>query len=264
VDPEGVLYVNANEMPWILTMLKAEGGAGAAANPQALFRMLCAPCHGLNWEGNPTQNVPALTNVTGRFTREQLVQHIRTGKGAMPSFAFLSEEQKGLLADMILGIEPDRSDHHAAAPPTGLDRVPYTHGGYRRWQDTNGYPVIKPPWGTLNAIDLNTGEYRWRVPLGEYEELAARGIPKTGTENYGGPVVTAGGLIFIAATRDECIRAFDKDTGEELWKARLPAGGYATPATYMVHGRQYVVIACGGGKMATKSSDSYVAFALPE
>ena len=135
--------------------------------------------------------------------------------------------------------------------------------GYHRWLDTNGYPAIKPPWGTLNAIDLNTGEYRWRVTLGEWPELKAKGVPPTGTENYGGPVVTAGGIVLIAASRDEHLRAFDRKTGKELWKAKLPAAGYATPATYSVNGRQYVVIACGGGKIGTKSGDAYVAFALP-
>jgi quinoprotein glucose dehydrogenase len=135
--------------------------------------------------------------------------------------------------------------------------------GYNRWLDTNGYPAVKPPWGTLNAIDLSTGEYKWRVPLGEFPELTARGVPPTGTENYGGPVVTAGGVIFIAATKDEMFRAFDRKTGQVLWQTKLPAGGYATPSTYTVNGRQFVVIACGGGKMGTKSGDAYVAFALP-
>jgi quinoprotein glucose dehydrogenase len=123
---------------------------------------------------------------------------------------------------------------------------------------------VKPPWGTLNAIDLNTGDFVWRVPLGEVPELTARGVPRTGTENYGGPMVTAGGVIFIAATKDEMFRAFDQQTGDVLWESKLPAGGYATPSTYMASGRQYVVIACGGGKMGTPSGDAYVAFALGE
>jgi quinoprotein glucose dehydrogenase len=123
---------------------------------------------------------------------------------------------------------------------------------------------VKPPWGTLNAIDLNKGEIVWTVRLGEFPELTARGIPQTGTENYGGPVVTAGGLLFIGATKDEMFRVFDKDTGDVLWETKLPAGGYATPATYMLGGKQYVVIAAGGGKMGTKSGDAYVAFALPD
>ena len=140
--------------------------------------------------------------------------------------------------------------------------LPYSISFYGRFMDENGYPAIKPPWGTLNAIDLNKGELVWKVPLGEYEELTAKGFPKTGTENYGGPIITSGGLLFIGATNDEYFRAFDKKTGEELWKAKLPAGGYATPITYQINGKQYIVIACGGGKMGTKSGDSYIAFSL--
>ena len=141
--------------------------------------------------------------------------------------------------------------------------VPYSHTGYNRFLDPDGYPAVKPPWGTLNAIDLNTGEIAWTVPLGELPELTAQGIPPTGTENYGGPVVTAGGLLFIGATKDEKFRAFDKKHRRVLWETSLPAGGYATPATYAVNGKQFVVIAAGGGKMGTKSGDAYVAFALP-
>jgi quinoprotein glucose dehydrogenase len=129
--------------------------------------------------------------------------------------------------------------------------------------DSKGYPAISPPWGTLSAIDLNTGEYRWQVRLGEFKELTARGIPPTGTENYGGPVATAGGLLFIGATKDATFRAFDRKTGAILWKADLPASAFATPSTYLVNGRQYVVVACGGGKVGMPPGDSYVAFALP-
>ena len=142
---------------------------------------------------------------------------------------------------------------------------PYRTTGYNRFLDQDGYPAIKPPWGVLNAIDLNTGEFAWRVPLGEYPELTARGVPQTGTENFGGTIVTAGGLVFIAGTKDERFRAFDKATGAVLWEYQLPAGGYATPSTYAVAGRQYVAIAAGGGgKLGTKIGDAFVVFAVGE
>ncbi|MCZ7636336.1 MAG: PQQ-binding-like beta-propeller repeat protein [Verrucomicrobia bacterium] len=270
VDPTGVLYVNANEMPWILTMVELKREAyGLPASGQALFAQVCAPCHGLNREGNTAQNIPSLLGVEQRLKTEDVLTLIEHGKGVMPSFAFLSDAQKRALADLVLAREaqpdprnqPDRASTELSGDALG--GVPYTMTGYNRWLDTNGYPAVKPPWGTLNAIDLNTGEYKWRVPLGEFPALTARGIPPTGTENYGGPIVTDGGLVFIAATKDEKIRAFDSETGALLWQASLPAGGYATPATYEAEGRQFVVIACGGGKMGTPSGDAYVAFALP-
>jgi quinoprotein glucose dehydrogenase len=262
-DPGGVLYVNANEMPWILTMVptKAEGASSGAA----IYAQLCAACHGVDRKGNPAQNVPDLSKPAERLKKEDVVALLGAGRGVMPSFAFLTDDQRRKVTDHLFGGTAD--DPGRKAEPGGegsFGAIPYTTTGYNRWLDPDGYPAVKPPWGTLHAIDLNTGEYRWSVPLGEYPELTARGVPKTGTENYGGPVVTAGGLVFIAASRDEHLRAFDRETGKELWKAKLPAAGYATPAVYSVRGRQYVVIACGGGKIGTKSGDAYVAFALPE
>ncbi len=141
----------------------------------------------------------------------------------------------------------------------------YEHTGYNRFLDHEGYPAIKPPWGVLTAINLNTGKLAWQVPLGEYAELTARGIPRTGTETFGGSIVTAGGLVFIAGTKDERFHAFDKQTGQLLWEHPLPAGGYATPSTYQVDGRQYVVIAAGGaGKLQTKPGDAFVVFGLQD
>ena len=269
-DPEGILYVNANEMPWVLTMVDAQRRGGEpVSSGEAIYRQICAACHGVDRQGNKAQNVPSLVEVAQRLKAPDIAALLKTGKGVMPSFDFLSDVQRTAVVDYLLGSAAGA----AATPPadhretsSGIDAVgtiPYTITGYNRWLDTNGYPAIKPPWGTLNAIDLNTGEYRWRVPLGEFPTLTARGVPPTGTENYGGPVVTAGGLVFIAASRDEHLRAFDRKTGRELWKAHLPAAGYATPSTYSVKGRQYVVIACGGGKVGTPSGDAYVAFALP-
>jgi quinoprotein glucose dehydrogenase len=186
----------------------------------------------------------------------------------MPAFANLSEAQKHAIIAYLDGrnvsvaaVAPARSDD--ASPSGGVAPSRFQFLGYERWRDSSGYPAIKPPWGTLSAIDLNTGEYRWRIPLGEFPALAAKGVRNTGTELYGGPIVTAGGIVFIAATQDAKLRAFDKDTGRLLWESPLPAAGYATPSTYMVRGRQYVVIAAGGGKLGGPSGDAYVAFALP-
>lgn len=270
-DPDGVLYVNGNEMAWVMHMVETKrSGDGPATTGEALFAQACAACHGIDRMGNKAQNVPPLVEVEKRLKTPDVLALLQTGKGVMPSFAFLSEKQRQLLADYVLNSAPATNAGNDAGRKEeigGVDLlgdIPYTITGYNRWLDSNGFPAIKPPWGTLNAIDLNTGEYKWTVPLGEWPQLAAKGVPKTGTENYGGPVVTAGGLVFIAASRDEHLRAFDRKTGKELWKAKLPAAGYATPATYSANGRQYVVIACGGGKIGTKSGDAYIAFALPK
>ena len=180
----------------------------------------------------------------------------------MPSFRHLGKDQIEGLVAYLLDEEYTPAVHIPESYLESIKKDPFTHTGYNRFFDQEGYPAIQPPWGTLSAVDLNKGSIIWQVPLGEFNELTDRGIPKTGTENYGGPVVTAGGLIFIGASKDGHIRAFDKNTGEELWKYKLPAGGYATPSIYEINGRQYVVIACGGGKMGTHSGDSYVAFSL--
>ncbi len=265
-DPDGVLYVNGNEMPWILTMVETKAPTGTSqAGGQAIYNQICAACHGIDRRGNAAQNVPSLERVEQRLRRDDVHALLRTGKGVMPSFDFLSDPQRLALVDFLWGTT--RDDGNPSASPVDADAIgtiPYTTTGYNRWLDTNGFPAVKPPWGTLNAIDLNTGEYRWRVPLGEWPELTARGIAPTGTENYGGPVVTAGGLVFIAASRDGFIRAFDRKSGRELWRHHLPVPGFATPCTYSVGGRQFLVIACGGGKIGTPSGDAYVAFALPE
>ena len=266
VDPQGILYVNANEMPWILTMVENKSKPDATlSSGQQIYGQICATCHGVNRSGDPARAFPSLEKIGEKLKKPDIVQLLNTGRGAMPSVAFLSTEQKEAVAGFLLGeASAESSSDPAARTNDVLISTPYTHTGYNRWLDTNGYPAVKPPWGTLNAIDLNTGDYVWRTPLGEFPELTARGIPPTGTENYGGPVVTAGGIIFIAASKDEMFRAFDQKTGKVLWQTKLPAAGYATPATYMINGQQFVVISCGGGKCGTPSGDSYVAFALPK
>ncbi|MBL9187554.1 MAG: PQQ-binding-like beta-propeller repeat protein, partial [Opitutaceae bacterium] len=197
----------------------------------------------------------------------EVMKITKTGFGRMPAFDRIPDPQREAILAYVFGKTAPtggRPDEAGGATKTEAKEIPaYAFGGFRRWTDQAGYPAIKPPWGTLNAVDLNTGELKWKVPLGEYRELTARGIPPTGTENYGGPVVTAGGLIFIAATADETIRAFDKDTGAILWQATLPFSGNATPSVYMANGRQFLVISAGGGKSGRPAGGSLVAFALP-
>jgi quinoprotein glucose dehydrogenase len=184
------------------------------------------------------------------------------GKGVMPAFTHLSEQDRDAIARYVLDLQERTPEEKKGIFERDPD-ILFSNTGYNRFLTPKGYPAVSPPWGTLTAIDLNGGTLLWQKPLGEFDELKQRGIRATGTENYGGLVTTAGGVIFIAATRDEMFRVFGKETGEMLFEYKLPAGGYATPATYEVDGKQYVVIACGGGKMGTKSGDQYVAFSLP-
>lgn len=273
VDPDGIMYVNASDLAWIIPLVETQARGSSHELGRNNYTIFCAGCHGLDRAGNPLQSIPALNDLGQRLARPDVLARISEGRGGMPGFGFLPQTTREELADFLLDLNkrPESRVQAAAArgetdPPESARsyyEVPFVRAGGGRWLDEDGYPNVKPPWGTLNAIDLNTGEYRWKVPLGEYPELSAKGVPPTGTDNYGGPVVTAGGLVFIAATLDEKIRAFDRETGKVLWEAKLPTAGYATPATYLAGGRQYLVIACGGGKLGSKSDDAYVAFALP-
>ena len=258
VDPNGIMFINASEMPFILTMVELDAG-GERSPGQTVYANECLYCHGTDLQGDPLGAYPSLVDATATLSRAAMARIVTNGAGFMPSHQHLSDRELDALLDFLSGEDASTPASDAPAPAAS-----YTSAGYIRFLDADGNPAIKPPWGTLTAIDLNAGTIGWQVTLGELEELTARGIPPTGTENYGGPVVTAGGVLFIAATKDEKFRAFATDTGALLWETPLPAGGYATPATYAVDGRQYVVIAAGGGKMGTRSGDSYVAFALPQ
>lgn len=253
------LYVNANEMPWVVKMVKNEPGQSVG---QALYAANCANCHGLDRRGNAGA-FPPLTDIGKKLNALRIDTLLRNGKGTMPSFRHLPEAERQALIAYLLDEKPPGPQKEISAEEAAF-LPPYTMTGYNRFLTKDGYPAIKPPWGTLNAINLNTGKIEWKVPLGAFDELTKKGIPPTGTENYGGPVCTAGGLVFIGASKDEKFRAFDKKTGKMLFETTLPAGGYATPAVYSAKGKQYVVIACGGGKMGTKSGDSYVAFSVGE
>lgn len=258
-DPEtGLLYVNVNEMAWIHRLVKREASSGAV-NGKRLYQRNCAACHLDDLSGTPP-SFPSLEDLS--MTETEFLAIVRGGTGRMPAFPGLSESAAAAIAGFVM--EGDAGQEVEEPQPSHGNDSPYTHDGYNRFLDPDGYPAVKPPWGTLNAVNLDTGEIDWRVPLGEYSELAAQGVPPTGSENYGGPVVTASGLLFIGATaRDRKFRAFDKRTGALLWETTLPAGGNATPAVYEADGRQFVVIAAGGGKTGGISGGTYVAFALP-
>jgi quinoprotein glucose dehydrogenase len=268
-DPQtGIMYINANEMAWIMQMVENKPGTPKKENylqaGQRLYAQNCLSCHGGDRKGSG--NNPALIDVDKRYKRDEFLLLLNSGRRMMPAFTRLSEQDKNAIAAFILN-EKQAHPNEFIPEPKKFDSanfMPYKMTGYFKFLTPDGYPAISPPWGTLNAIDLNTGNIVWKTTLGEYEELKAKGIPPTGTENYGGPVVTAGGLLFIAAARDGKIRAFNKTTGKLLWEYQLPAPGFATPSVYSLNGRQFLVIACGGGKLGTKSSDQYVAFALPQ
>jgi quinoprotein glucose dehydrogenase len=258
VDPQtAILYVNANEMAWTGALAPETG----ESSPKALYLSQCGVCHGEKMTGSPPA-MPSLVGVGDRLSAQQIGATIKNGKGRMPAFANFDDGQLYALIDFLVSGKSKELPSSEPPPPD----MKYRFTGYHKFLDPDGYPAIAPPWGTLNAINLNTGEYVWKINLGEYPELAAKGLKNTGTENYGGPVVTAGGLVFIGASDfDKKFRAFDKATGELLWETTLPFGGNATPATYAIHGRQFVVIAAGGGKdLKSPSGGVYVAFALPK
>jgi quinoprotein glucose dehydrogenase len=261
-DPEtGYMYINSSEMPNILTMVDETKQADLAKMTpgEAVYTKNCASCHSPNKEGNLKSGYPSLVDLKSKRERAMVADVISKGKGMMPGFGGLTSSEKQSLIDYLFEAENKEVGMQSTSFPNA---IPYKMTGYNKFLDKNGYPAVEPPWGTLSAINLNTGDYVWKRPLGEDKKLTAKGIPVTGLENYGGGVVTAGGLFIIGATKDETLRIFDKKTGEIIWQTELPASAFATPSTYEVDGIQYIVIACGGNKLGTKKGDSYVAFAL--
>lgn len=259
-DPEtGLLYTNVNEMPWIIS-IKKRPAASATSSGKQLYQNNCAACHKDNRTGNPP-DTPSLVDIDQKHNSSEISTIIRSGNGRMPAFTRLSDQEVAAIAGYVLS----GKDDIVASPSPDPSMLQYQFGGYVKFLDSEGYPAITPPWGTLSAINLNKGTIAWQIPFGEYPDLVAKGIKNTGSENYGGGVVTAGGVYFIAATSyDRKFHVFDKSDGKLLWETTLPASGSATPAVYEADGREFVVIAAGGGKSKDPSGGSYVAFALPK
>jgi len=256
VDPTtGVFYVNANDLAWTGGLAPAP----AADLGKQTYLTQCAACHGANLEG-VTGQAPALTGPITQRSPAEMVAVVRAGSARMPGFASLSQDALNAVVRYVLSGGTASS---GAASPSVVD-LKYRFTGYRRFLDPEGYPAVTPPWGTLNAIDLNTGEYKWTIPLGEYPALVAQGLRGTGSENYGGPIVTAGGVLFIGATNfDKKFRALDKDTGALLWETTMPNSANATPITYEVDGRQFVVVTSFGKAPNAGSRGAFIAYALP-
>lgn len=255
-DPRrGVVFINANDVAWTGGLIESSALSGAGA---IVYRDLCSVCHGADRSGSPPA-FPSLLDVDDRLTTQQIVAVIHRGRGRMPAFPRIRQgELSALLAFLQTG-------DAGAKTPVDSSGPRYVFTGYKRFLDPEGYPAVAPPWGTLNAIDLNTGKYLWKIPLGYYPELAAKGQADTGSENYGGPLVTATGVLFIGATvRDKKIRAFHTETGALLWEHTLPFSGTATPITYIAGGKQYIVIATSDGRgVDPKPGAAYVGISLP-
>ena len=258
-DPEdGILYVNSNEMAWFLQMDKDTLNTNLAPGANA-YNKYCVVCHQKDRKGNVASGYPSLTKLKSTYDKEALAHTIKKGKGMMTGFPQIEKAEMEALIQFLYGEEIAQIVPEHKTKPI---KTTYKHRGYKKFLDSNGLPAISPPWGTLHAIDLNSGDYLWSIPFGETMSLKEKGFPQTGTENYGGAIVTENGLLFIGATKDGYFRAFNKKNGKLLWEYKLPAAAFATPAMYEVNGKQYIAIACGGEKLGTEKGNRIMAFSL--
>ena len=253
LDPiNNKLFINSNEMPWILTMKKVSNTDSQGMN---IYNKQCLMCHGIDYKGSGEN--PSILDLSSKYNFDELRSLVINGKGLMPGFKFLDDQKIEKIVDYIMNLKDGDKTNILAIN----EEVFYTSTGYNKFITNDGYPAINPPWGTLNSINLNTGKLDWKIPLGQTDKGIENNVI-TGTENYGGPIVTKSGIIIIAATADNKIRAFNSKNGELLWEEILPFSGFATPSYFEIEGNPYIAIASGGGKLGTKSGDKYVVFSI--
>ncbi|MFK7976901.1 MAG: PQQ-binding-like beta-propeller repeat protein, partial [Halioglobus sp.] len=259
-DPQRqLLYINGSETASVLQMMPTEGTSMTEAmNLEAVYRMACAQCHGLDRRGAGL--APSLRDVGSRLNPWEIYSTIYNGRGRMPAI----DHRIGKLGSVALTFYLYTAGDSEPVMAPSSEHTHYAHAGYPDFIASDGLPAPKPPWGTLNAVDLSSGKIRWRIPLGDYPEALAMGIEGNGAANYGGPVATAGGVVFIAATPDAKFRAFDSDTGKLLWEEKLPTGGFATPAVYSVGGKQYLAISASGTKLGNEKGRYFLAYTLDD
>jgi quinoprotein glucose dehydrogenase len=259
-EGEQRLYINSNEVPYLLQLTAVPRDMGMS--PQLGYLMVCAGCHGSDMRGDGV-SVPGLLNLADRLSPLDAWDVVSRGRGRMPAFEQLPWYARAAILWYVYTADGETGYDGGSGGSATAD-TSYLNAGFQKLTDPEGLPASAPPWGSLTAIDLRRAEILWRIPLGDYPEILAQGQSGYGSENYGGPVITAGDLLFIAATPDQLIKAYNKHTGDLLWQAKLPAAGFATPITYAVDGQQFLVIAAGGGKLGQASGSNYIAFALPD
>ena len=259
VNPEtNLLFVNSNDIPMILklTDLKKIRTANQL-NPEILFKTYCSNCHGADKKG--TGVGPDLTGRVKKYQTAQIARIVQKGAPPMPSFNFLSEQQIAAIVAYVKDTVTQHSFETAGIPD---NNEPYGFNGYSFYLDPGGHYAIAPPFGTLTAINLNSGDIVWQVPLGEEPEFKKMGILHSGAFNRGGGIATAGGLIFIGATGDNMFRAFEQKTGKVLWEYQLPGMASSIPSTYAIGKKQFVVVSVNG-EQKNNFKGGYIAFAIP-
>lgn len=265
-DPDTeYLYIRGNNLPEIQTIVDADEHFKAQNNTRfelgrVTYEKHCLACHGANKQGM-MDDVPSLVDLKDRFSETMTLQKIQQGGGKMPGYkgVITEQEERGLIAFLYdmkdATIDAPQITEGEEKPTRFMNITPY-----RTWSDPSGNPAMKTPWNTLNALNLSTGEYEWQIPVGNDAELQEEGGPNTGLLARSGPMVTAGGLVFISGAADKKLWAFDKKTGEMIWEQKLPAANNANVCSYFLEGKQYIALSVGGTE--ENPSGSIMAFAL--